>query len=93
MLISEAGEFMHEIQRLHQVVVKENKAFADAFFDAMKSEGYLPNIPNTTLLNLLMNLTIGTIYSWTLNPEQDLKKEVEQLLGLWRLNGAPPPPD
>ena len=92
-LISEAGEFMHEIQRLHQVVVKENKAFADAFFDAMKSEGYLPNIPNTTLLNLLMNLTIGTIYSWTLNPERDLKKEVEQLLGLWRLNGAPPPPD
>ncbi len=85
-LISEAGEFMHEIQKLHQTVVIENRAFAGAFFDAMKSEGHLPDIANETLLNLLMNLTIGTIYSWTLNPEQDLKKEVEQLLGLWNLN-------
>ena len=89
-LISEAGEIMPEIQQLHQAVVVQNQAFADAFFNAMKSEGYLPDIPNTTLLNLLMNLTIGTIYSWTLNPEQDLKKEVEQLLGLWQLNSKLP---
>lgn len=89
-LISEAGEFMHEIQQLHQAVVFENKAFADAFFDAMKSEGYLPDIPNAALLSLLMNLTVGTIYTWTLNPEQDLRKEVEQLLALWKLNSPPP---
>ncbi|MGB1060250.1 MAG: hypothetical protein ACPGZU_08975 [Ketobacter sp.] len=31
-LISEAGEFMPEIQRLHQEVVFANQAFADAFF-------------------------------------------------------------
>lgn len=83
-LISEAGEFMPEIQRLHQEVVFANQAFADAFFDAMKSEGVLPDIPNRMLLNLLMNLTIGTVYSWTLNKEQDLRSEVEQLFELWK---------
>lgn len=83
-LISEAGEFMPEIQRLHQEVVFANQPFADAFFDAMKSEGVLPDIPNQILLSLLMNLTIGTVYSWTLNKEQDLRSEVQQLFDLWK---------
>ncbi|MBA54161.1 MAG: TetR family transcriptional regulator [Pseudomonadales bacterium] len=82
-LIREAGEFMPEIQRLHEDVVSANQAFADAFFDAMKSEGVLPDIPNQILLNLLMNLTIGTVYSWTLNKEQDLRSQVQQLFDLW----------
>ncbi len=86
-LIREAGEFMPEIQRLHQEVVTANRAFADAFFDALKSEGVLPDIPNHILLNLLMNLTIGTVYSWTLNKEQDLRSEVQQLFDLWK-NGT-----
>ena len=50
----------------------------------MKSEGVLLDIPNRILLNLLMNLTIGTVYSWTLNKEQDLRSEVEQLFELWK---------
>lgn len=83
-LIREAGEFMPEIQRLHQEVVLANQAFADAFFNALKSEGVLPDIPNKIILNLLMNLTIGTVYSWTLNKEQDLRAEVEQLFELWK---------
>ncbi|MEE2732440.1 MAG: TetR/AcrR family transcriptional regulator [Pseudomonadota bacterium] len=83
-LIREAGEFMPEIQRLHEEVVSANQAFADAFFDALKSEGVLPDIPNQILLNLLMNLTIGTVYSWTLNKEQDLRSQVQQLFDLWR---------
>ena len=86
-LIREAGEFMPEIQRLHQEVVSANQAFADAFFDALKSEGVLPDIPNQILLNLLMNLTIGTVYSWTLNKEQDLRSQVQQLFDLWK-NGT-----
>lgn len=83
-LIREAGEFMPEIQRLHEEVVSANQAFADAFFDALKSEGVLPDIPNQILLNLLMNLTIGTVYSWTLNKEQDLRSQVQQLFDLWK---------
>jgi len=88
-LIREAGEFMPEIQRLHQEVVLANQAFADAFFDALKSEGVLPDIPNRILLSLLMNLTIGTVYSWTLNKEQDLRAEVEQLFDLWKKGTSP----
>ena len=83
-LIREAGEFMPEIQRLHQEVVTANQAFADAFFNALKSEGVLPDIPNQILLNLLMNLTIGTVYSWTLNKDQDLRSQVQELFDLWK---------
>lgn len=83
-LIREAGEFMQEIQRIHKTVVEENQPFADAFFDAMKSEDMIPDIPNHTLLELLMNLTIGTVYAWTLNDERDLRQEVEYLFGLWQ---------
>lgn len=83
-LIREAGEFMEEIEKLRHQVVGENQAFADAFFDAMKSEGVLPDIPNETMLNLLMNLTLGTVYSWTLDKRQGLRTEVEALFTLWR---------
>lgn len=83
-VIREAGEFLPEIQRIHNTVVSENQPFADAFFDAMKSEGMIPDIPNNTLLELLMNLTIGTIYSWTLTEDRDLRKDVAFLFNLWR---------
>lgn len=83
-VIREAGEFLPEIQNIHNAVVSENQPFADAFFDAMKSEGMIPNIPNNTLLELLMNLTIGTVYSWTLTADRDLRKDVEYLFNLWR---------
>lgn len=82
-VVREAGEFMPEIQRIHKTVVDENQPFADAFFDAMKSEDMIPDIPNNTLLELLMNLTIGTVYAWTLNEEKDLRREVEFLFSLW----------
>lgn len=82
-LIQEAGEFMPEIQRLHQTLVDENQPFADAFFNAMKAEGMLPDIPNRTLLELLMNLVIGTVYSWTLRGKHDLRRDVEHLFRLW----------
>lgn len=82
-VIREAGEFLPEIQHIHNTVVGENQAFADAFFDAMKSEGMIPNIPNHTLLELLMNLTIGTVYSWTLSDNRDLRTDVASLFRLW----------
>ncbi|MEZ5504598.1 MAG: TetR/AcrR family transcriptional regulator [Gammaproteobacteria bacterium] len=82
-VVREAGEFMPEIQRIHKTVVDENQAFADAFFDAMKSEGMIPDIPNATLLELLMNLTIGTVYAWTLSDERDLRQDVAFLFRLW----------
>lgn len=83
-LIKEAGEFMPKIQQLHKTVVEENAQFADAFFDALKEQSLLPNIPNQTMLELLMNLTIGTVYAWTLTEDKDLEAEVKALFSLWR---------
>ncbi len=83
-LIKEAGEFMPEIQKLHKTVVEENAPFADAFFDALKDQQLIPDIPNQTLLELLMNLAIGTIYAWTLADDRDLVADVQHLFDLWR---------
>ena len=83
-LIKEAGEFMPQIQKLHRTVVEENARFADAFFDALKDQQLIPDIPNQTLLELLMNLTIGTIYAWTLADDRDLVADVQNLFDLWR---------
>ena len=83
LLVREAGEFLPEIQSIHKTVVEQNQPFADAFFDAMKSENMIPDIPNHTLLELLMNLTIGTVYAWTLSEDRDLRRDVEYLFGLW----------
>ena len=83
-LIKEAGEFMPQIQKLHKTVVEENARFADAFFDALKEQQLIPDIPNQTLLELLMNLTIGTIYAWTLADDRDLVADVQNLFDLWR---------
>jgi AcrR family transcriptional regulator len=85
-LIREAGEFMPEIQRIHRTVVKQNAPFADAFFNALKEENLLPNLPNQLMLEMLMNLTIGTIYTWTLSDNRDLRKDVEHLFSLWKAN-------
>ena len=83
-LIKEAGEFMPEIQKLHATVVEANAQFADAFFDVLKEQKIIPDIPNQTLLELLMNLTIGTVYAWTLNDDRDLVEDVKHLFDLWR---------
>ncbi len=83
-LIKEAGEFMPEIQRIHKSIVEENAKFANAFFETLKSERLIPDIPNQTLLELVMNLAIGTVYAWTLNEQRDLVRDVEYLFKLWR---------
>lgn len=83
-LIKEAGEFMPQIQRLHKAVVDENARFANVLFDVLKQEKLIPDLPNQTLLELLMNLTIGTVYAWTLSEDRDLVDDVRYLFKLWR---------
>ncbi|CBL44961.1 Transcriptional regulator [gamma proteobacterium HdN1] len=87
-LIREAGEFMPEIQRIHRAIVKQNLPFADAFFNALKEEHLLPDLPNQLMLEMLMNLSIGTIYTWTLSDGQDLRNEIVQLFTLWRTKAS-----
>lgn len=83
-LIKEAGEFMPQIQQLHKAVVDENTRFANAFFEVLKQEKLLPDLPNQTMLELLMNLSIGTVYAWTLSEDRDLVADVRYLFKLWR---------
>ncbi|OUS26278.1 TetR family transcriptional regulator [Gammaproteobacteria bacterium 45_16_T64] len=83
-IVKEAGEVMAEIEHLYQVVMEENKPFSDAFINALKDEGLIPNMPNAIILELMMDLAIGIVYSWTLSGKEPLANKVKELFGLWR---------
>ncbi|OUR90478.1 TetR family transcriptional regulator [Gammaproteobacteria bacterium 42_54_T18] len=83
-VVKEAGEIMTEIERLYKTVMEENKPFSDAFINALKDEKLIPDLPNDILLELIMNLAIGTVYSWTLSGTEPLSSKVTELFGLWK---------
>lgn len=83
-IVKEAGEVMAEIEHLYQVVMEENRQFSDAFINALKDEGLISDIPNAIALELMMDLAIGIVYSWTLSGKDPLANKVKELFGLWR---------
>lgn len=83
-VVKEAGEFMPEIEGLYTTVMEENRTFTDAFINALKDEKLIPDLPNEILLELIMNLVIGTVYSWTLSGKESLTSKVTTLFTLWK---------
>ena len=83
-VVKEAGEFMPEIEGLYKAVMEENRTFTDAFINALKDEKLIPDLPNEILLELIMNLVIGTVYSWTLSGKETLTSKITVLFGLWK---------
>jgi len=87
-VVKEAGEIMTEIESLYKSVMEENKPFSDAFINALKDENLIPNIPNSIALEIMMNLAIGIVYSWTLSGTEPLSNKVTELFGLWKDQNA-----
>jgi AcrR family transcriptional regulator len=87
-VVKEAGEIMTEIESLYTLVMEENKPFSDAFINALKDESLIPNIPNNIVLEIMMNLAIGIVYSWTLSGTEPLSNKVTELFGLWKEQNA-----
>ncbi len=83
-VVKEAGEFMPKIEGLYKTVMEENRTFTDAFINALKDENLIPDLPNEILLELIMNLVIGTVYSWTLSGKETLTSKITTLFGLWK---------
>ncbi|MBV1920452.1 MAG: hypothetical protein KUG73_07195, partial [Pseudomonadales bacterium] len=55
---------------------------------ALKDENLIPNIPNSIALEIMMNLAIGIVYSWTLSGTEPLSNKVTELFGLWKEQNA-----
>lgn len=79
-LIQEAGEFMGDIQRKHLTLVEENLHFAEAFFHALREQGYFRALSTRESIHLMVNVMIGATYTWALTGEGDLQEQAIRYL-------------
>ena len=66
-LIQEAGDFMGEIQGKHLDMVESNLPVAEAFFSTFPEDSKLRQVPTKFIMQLLVNMLIGSLYTWALN--------------------------
>jgi AcrR family transcriptional regulator len=78
-LIQEAGEFAGDIQRKHLAIMEQYLPLAEIFFAELRREGYFTRLSARDSLQLMVNLLIGTTYTWALTGEGD----IEQQAGLY----------
>lgn len=74
-LIQEAGEFAGDIQRSYLNTIDENLPIAEAFFESFRKEGHFVGIETRTIVMMMVNLMIGTVYAWALTEN---KSDLEQ---------------
>lgn len=73
-LIQEAGDFMGEIQRQYLALMETNLPLADVFFNELRKDGYFQALPTRETILMMVNLVVGTTYTWALTPEGSLEK-------------------
>lgn len=76
-MIQEAGDFMGEIQGKHLDVVEQNLPLADAFFSTFPEDSKLRRVPTRFIMQLLVNMMIGSLYTWALNDRIIVKTPME----------------
>lgn len=74
-LIQEAGEFAGDIQRQHLSMMEQYLPLADVFFDEMRKEGYFTALETRATMQLMVNVLIGTTYTWALTGLGDLEEQ------------------
>ncbi|MBL7251948.1 TetR/AcrR family transcriptional regulator [Alloalcanivorax marinus] len=75
LLIQEAGEFLGPIQLRYLRLVDDNLPVADAFFEELRREGYFVELPTRDTLLMMVNLLVGTTYTWVLTGEGELERQ------------------
>lgn len=83
MLVKESGQLMEEIQKTYRAIIFDNAHVAEAFFATMKLPTTTPKIKTKDFLKILINFSIGIIYTWVLTGEGDLREEVNFYLKLF----------
>jgi AcrR family transcriptional regulator len=74
-LIQEAGEFAGDIQRQHLALMEQYLPLADVFFGELRKDGYFTVLPTRDTAQLMVNLLIGTTYTWALTGEGDIEDQ------------------
>ena len=74
-LIQEAGEFAGDIQRQHLALMEQYLPLADVFFSELRKEDYFTVLPTRDTAQLMVNLLIGTTYTWALTGEGDIEEQ------------------
>lgn len=74
-LIQEAGDFAGEIQRRHLAMMEQNLPLAEAFFSELRKDGYFVALDTRETIQMMMNLVMGSAYTWALTGEGDLEAQ------------------
>ena len=75
LLIQEAGEFLGPIQQRYLRLVEDNLPVADAFFNELRNDGYLVALSTRDTILMMVNLLVGTTYTWVLTGEGRLEHQ------------------
>ncbi|EKF74117.1 transcriptional regulator [Alcanivorax hongdengensis A-11-3] len=79
-LIQEAGDFMGDIQRQYLALMEQNLPVADAFFSELRKDGYFVALPTRDTILMMINLVVGTTYTWALTGEGSLEQQASDYM-------------
>ena len=79
-LVQEAGDFAGDIQRQHLTLIEQNLPLAEAFFSELRKDGYFTALGTRETIQMMMNLIIGTAYTWALTGSGDLEEQASDYL-------------
>lgn len=79
-LIQEAGDFMGEIQARHLAEIEKTLPLADAFFAGLREQGYFVALPTRDIIQLFVDLLIGTTYTWAITGNGSLSESARNYI-------------
>lgn len=81
-IVQEAGVFGGEIQRRYLSTIDTSMPMVEAFFNLLRAQSGLPEAPVRDIMHMIVNMLIGTAYSWAITGEGDLVEEGMRYLGI-----------
>lgn len=81
-IVQEAGVFRGEIQRRYLSTIDTSMPMIEALFNLIKEQTHVRDVPVRDLLNMMVNMLIGTAYSWAVTEEGDLVEEGMRYLNI-----------
>ena len=82
-LVQDAGRLMEEIQSMYRTILFDNATVLQSLFENLNIPGQAPHMDTQSILKVIMNVSIGVIYTWVVLRETSLRQEVDFYLGLY----------
>lgn len=74
-IIREAGEFADEMQRQYNALIEQHLPLAEIFFAELRKEGYFTRYNTRDSITMMVNLMIGSTYSYAITGEGNLEQQ------------------